>query len=164
MEAKDLKIGDVFLGANGELSTLVDIERIEMPEGVKVYNFTVEGNHNYFVIAATDELGQTCVLVHNQSDGPIKRGWAWLTNGKGWKEWGTRVFGIGTSAPVPVVRHTVAPLEAVPTIIKGGDNIRSYRSLIEELAPPPRMISVGETEERIQQIRDRMERIANPIP
>jgi hypothetical protein len=65
VEAKDLLVGDVFLGANGELSTLVDIERVELEESVKVYNFTVEGNHNYFVIATDDEFGQTCVLVHN---------------------------------------------------------------------------------------------------
>jgi len=51
-EAKDLREGDVFLGANGELLTLVDMERIEFPDGITVYNFTVDGNHNYFVIAA----------------------------------------------------------------------------------------------------------------
>gem|GEM_PF-2094000 len=65
VEAKDLREGDVFVGANGELSVLVSAERVVFPENVKVYNFTVEGNHNYFVIAATDEFGQTCILVHN---------------------------------------------------------------------------------------------------
>jgi len=65
VEAKDLREGDVFLGANGELLTLVDMERVEFPDGVTVYNFTVEGNHNYFVIAACDEYGQTSILVHN---------------------------------------------------------------------------------------------------
>ena len=65
VEAKDLRDGDVFLGANGELSTLIATERVVFPDGVKVYNFTVDGNHDYFVIAATDEFGQTCVLVHN---------------------------------------------------------------------------------------------------
>jgi hypothetical protein len=65
VEAKDLREGDVFLGANGELSTLVAAERVVFPDGIKVYNFTVDGNHNYFVIAATDEFGQTCILVHN---------------------------------------------------------------------------------------------------
>jgi hypothetical protein len=64
-EAKDLLVGDVFLGANGELSTLVDFERVEFPDGIKVYNFTVDGNHNYFVIAKCDEFGQTSILVHN---------------------------------------------------------------------------------------------------
>ena len=68
VEAKDLREGDVFIGANGELSTFVFIERVVFPEGVKVYNFTVDGNHNYFVIAQTDEFGQTCVLVHNATD------------------------------------------------------------------------------------------------
>ena len=59
----------MFLGANGELLTLVDMERIEFPEGITVYNFTVDGNHNYFVIAETDEFGQTSVLVHNAGEG-----------------------------------------------------------------------------------------------
>ena len=65
VEAKDLLVGDVFLGANGELTTLVAAERVQFDESIKVYNFTVDGNHNYFVIAKCDEFGQTCVLVHN---------------------------------------------------------------------------------------------------
>jgi len=65
VEAKDLREGDVFLGANGELSTVVSNERIVFPDKVKVYNFMVDGNHNYFVIAQTDDYGQTCILVHN---------------------------------------------------------------------------------------------------
>ena len=51
------------------LHTLVSNERVEFPEGVTVYNFTVDGNHNYFVIAETDEFGQTCILVHNADYG-----------------------------------------------------------------------------------------------
>jgi hypothetical protein len=43
----------------------VSRERIELDESITVYNFTVEGNHDYFVIAQTDEFGQICVLVHN---------------------------------------------------------------------------------------------------
>jgi hypothetical protein len=65
VEAKDLKVGDVFIGANGALSTLVNKERVEFANGITVYNFTVDGNHDYFVIAQTAELGQTSVLVHN---------------------------------------------------------------------------------------------------
>jgi hypothetical protein len=64
VEAKDLRVGDVFLGANGELSVLVDSVRVEFDENVAVYNFAVEGNHDYFVIAKGD-YGQTCILVHN---------------------------------------------------------------------------------------------------
>jgi hypothetical protein len=66
--SQSLRIGDVFLGANGELSTLVSTERIEFPEGITVYNFTVDGNHDYFVIAETAEYGQTCILVHNANE------------------------------------------------------------------------------------------------
>jgi len=69
VEAKDLREGDVFLGANGELLTLVSQERVEFEESITVYNFTVDGNHNYFVIAAEDVYGQTCVLVHNAQYG-----------------------------------------------------------------------------------------------
>ena len=73
VEAKDLREGDVFLGANGELSTLVAKERIELEESITVYNFMVDGNHNYFVIAVEDEFGQTCILVHNADTW-----WDWL--------------------------------------------------------------------------------------
>ena len=65
VEAKDLREGDVFLGANDELSTLVAKERVQFDATIRVYNFTVDGNHDYFIIAKTDEYGQTCVLVHN---------------------------------------------------------------------------------------------------
>jgi len=65
VEAKDLKVGDVFLGANGELSTLTNIVRIEQEGEIAVFNFSVEGNHNYFVLAKEYEYGQTCILVHN---------------------------------------------------------------------------------------------------
>ncbi|MDR0521671.1 MAG: HINT domain-containing protein [Planctomycetaceae bacterium] len=65
VEAKDLQIGDTFLGTNGELSTFVEKERVEYPAGITVYNFTVDGNHDCFVIAQTAEFGQTSVLVHN---------------------------------------------------------------------------------------------------
>ena len=65
VEAKDLRVGDVFLGANGELSTLINAVRVEQDGGIAVFNFTVEGNHNYFILAKEYEYGQTCVLVHN---------------------------------------------------------------------------------------------------
>ena len=76
VEAKDLREGDVFIGANGELSVLVAIERVVFPECIKVYNFTVDGNHNYFVIATTDEFGQTCILVHNANETLYRMGTA----------------------------------------------------------------------------------------
>ena len=61
-------VGDVFLVANGELSTLTNIVRVEQDEDIAVFNFTVEGNHNYFILAKEYEYGQTCVLVHNASN------------------------------------------------------------------------------------------------
>ena len=78
VEAKDLRVGDVFLGANGEFSTLTNIVRVEQTDGIAVYNFTVEGNHNYFILAKTFDYGQTCVLVHNAGldykNTPVYRG------------------------------------------------------------------------------------------
>ena len=65
VEAKDLRVGDVFLGANGELSTLINIVRVEQAGGIDVFNFKVEGNHNYFILAKEFEYGQSCILVHN---------------------------------------------------------------------------------------------------
>jgi hypothetical protein len=67
VEAKNLRVGDVFLGANGELSTLTGILRVEQADGIAVFNFTVEGNHNYFILAKECENGPTCVLVHNSN-------------------------------------------------------------------------------------------------
>ena len=69
VEAKDLQIGDVFLGANGELSTLVATDRSS--ESIAVFNITVEGNHNYFILAKEYEYGQSCILVHNAKCGGV---------------------------------------------------------------------------------------------
>ena len=65
IEAKDLRVGDMFLGANGEFSVLLVTERVSFSNGITVYNFVVDGNHDYFVIARDDAFGQTCILVHN---------------------------------------------------------------------------------------------------
>jgi len=67
-----LRVGDVFLGANGELSTLTNIVRVEQSGGIAVFNFEVEGNRNYFILAKDYEYGQSCVLVHN-ADGTLYR-------------------------------------------------------------------------------------------
>ena len=73
VEAKDLRVGDVFLGANAELSTLTNIVRVEQAGGIAVFNFTVEGNHDYFILAKDFDYGQSCVLVHN-ADYFVKNG------------------------------------------------------------------------------------------
>ena len=74
VEAKDLRVGDVFLGANGELSTLINAVRIEQSGGIAVFNFSVEGNHNYFILAKEYEYGQTCILVHNAENYFVRSG------------------------------------------------------------------------------------------
>ena len=65
VEAKYLRVGDVFLDANDQLSKLTNKVRLEQDGGIAVFNFTVEGNHNYFVLAKNFGAGQSCVLVHN---------------------------------------------------------------------------------------------------
>ena len=72
VEAKVLQVGDVFLGADGRFSTLTNLVRVEQSGGIAVFNFTVEGNHNYFILAKEYEYGQSCVLVHNASKDCIK--------------------------------------------------------------------------------------------
>ena len=75
VEAKDLRIGDVFLGANGELSTLTGLMRVEQSGGIAVFNFEVAGNHNYFVIAKNVEGATTAVLAHNMCATASNIGW-----------------------------------------------------------------------------------------
>ena len=110
VEAKDLREGDVFLGANGELTTLVAAERVVFPEGIKVYNFTVDGNHNYFVIAACDEFGQTSILVHNATNYSVLGGnpsplWGKNRLIKGLHDEGFKLKGPSTSGGGLVYRH-----------------------------------------------------------
>jgi len=73
VEAKDLRVGDVFLSADGKLSTLTNVVRIEKEGGIAVFNFTVDGNHDYFILAKDFEYGQACVLVHNGICKPYKQ-------------------------------------------------------------------------------------------
>lgn len=58
LEADDLLDGYEVVLTDGTTQTIDKIERITLQNNVKVYNFEVEDNHNYFV----SELG---VLVHN---------------------------------------------------------------------------------------------------
>lgn len=60
-EAKDIKVGDYSQTTNGKLKiTKINIEKLDKP--IKVYNFEVEDNHNYFV-------SKDGILVHNQNKG-----------------------------------------------------------------------------------------------
>jgi hypothetical protein len=67
VEAGDLRAGDVFVSPSDELSTLEKTERTDYPTGITVYNFEVEDNHNYFVIAniGAFQNGAEPILVHN---------------------------------------------------------------------------------------------------
>lgn len=59
--ASDLCPGDYVLSSTGQLLMIEDKFFINHYEPVKVYNFTVENNHTYFV-------GEDEVLVHNDCD------------------------------------------------------------------------------------------------
>ena len=56
--AKDLKVGDTLKGMNGEDVVIENIVYEELDEPIQVYNFTVDGNHNYLITNAE-------LLVHN---------------------------------------------------------------------------------------------------
>ena len=60
VDACDLKVGDKILNNNNEEVEIQDVEikEFEGNELIKVYNFEVEDNHNYYV-------GENNVLVHN---------------------------------------------------------------------------------------------------
>ncbi|MGL6194200.1 MAG: HNH endonuclease signature motif containing protein [Thermoguttaceae bacterium] len=78
----------MFLGSDGKLSTLVGTTRVAQSGGIDVFNFTVEGNHNYFVLEKDYDYGQTCVLVQNaglyrKSSKTIRKEWE-EANGKSW--------------------------------------------------------------------------------
>ena len=59
VNAADLRTGDQVTGLNGERQRLIASTRRDEPDGVTVYNFSVEDHHVYFVHTASP------VLVHN---------------------------------------------------------------------------------------------------
>lgn len=62
-EAKGLESGDTLLTADAGEVTLLASLRQEHPDGIPVYNFEVEGLHNYFVASSDDA---EAVLAHNK--------------------------------------------------------------------------------------------------
>jgi hypothetical protein len=69
VEAGKLRNGDKFLDDNDNTLTLLETYRVDYPDGITVYNFTVEDDHNYFVIANYEAFqnGAQPVLVHNSN-------------------------------------------------------------------------------------------------
>ncbi len=67
VEASDLRLGDVFQGPHGELTTLIATHREDHPDGISVYNIEVDGTSNYYVIANYEAYlaGAEPALVHN---------------------------------------------------------------------------------------------------
>ncbi|MDR1939715.1 MAG: InlB B-repeat-containing protein [Clostridiales bacterium] len=59
ISAEDLRAGDILVNVNGQKVVVEAIQHEILEKPVKVYNFEVDGNHNYFV---GDNDG---VLVHN---------------------------------------------------------------------------------------------------
>jgi len=66
--AADLAVGEQLDAPNGHKMTVVENDDNKRPEGITVYNFTVDGDHTYFVGAggANDEF----VWVHNSCTPP----------------------------------------------------------------------------------------------
>jgi hypothetical protein len=56
LSSGELKPGDRLLSREGQHVELKAVRRIRQPQ--RVYNFTVEGPHNYFV-------GTSALLIHN---------------------------------------------------------------------------------------------------
>ncbi len=61
--ARDLVPGDRLTQPDGEMAEVAATERRDHPEGVPVFNFEVEGTHNYFVARSPDDA---FVLAHNE--------------------------------------------------------------------------------------------------
>lgn len=61
-KVQDLVVGDVLVTSNQKTTPLMSITRVEVPEGITVYNPSIDGPHNYFVLL-NDLIG---ILVHNK--------------------------------------------------------------------------------------------------
>ena len=59
-EIGQLQIGDTIIGHAGDDTVITSIETKEVPEDTPIYNFTLDGDHEYF---AND------FLVHNKGGG-----------------------------------------------------------------------------------------------
>lgn len=59
--AEKLAKGDKVLCVDGDIAIVDYVKTVSVEEGVQVYNFTVENNHDYFV-------GEKGILVHNDCD------------------------------------------------------------------------------------------------
>lgn len=72
ISAEDLRAGDILQLVNGDkvVVELVQHELLECP--VPLYNFAVEGNHNYYVAESVNADTHDFVLVHNEGCGNPK--------------------------------------------------------------------------------------------
>ena len=66
VDAGDLVTGDKLRESNGNVSELVDSQRLDAEEEIKIFNFEVEGSHTYYVAA---DSSSNAILVHNSSAG-----------------------------------------------------------------------------------------------
>ena len=60
-DKEDLKVGDKVLTANGYVE-VAEIDKVQYEEGITVYTFEIEKNHNFFV---------NNILVHNPTPCPF---------------------------------------------------------------------------------------------
>lgn len=63
--AKDLRAGDILVNVNGQKVVVERIQHEILETPVKVYNFNVDGNHNYYVTESINSTIEDSILVHN---------------------------------------------------------------------------------------------------
>ena len=63
MKAAELVAGQELVTPDGRAASVLSSSREEHPEGISVYNLTVDEDHTYFVATAA---GDEAVWVHNQ--------------------------------------------------------------------------------------------------
>lgn len=62
-KVQDLVAGDLFVTSDQKTVAITSITRVEVADGITVYNPSIDGQHNYFVLL--DDL--TAILVHNKT-------------------------------------------------------------------------------------------------
>ena len=68
--AADLYIGELLVSPDGTVRIVVGNADDQRPEGITVYNFTVEGDHTYFVADGQGTVDEF-VWVHNACQAPL---------------------------------------------------------------------------------------------
>ncbi len=63
--AEDLRAGDILQLVNGETVIVEQVQHELLENSETLYNFSVDGNHNYYVAESVESNVNDFVLVHN---------------------------------------------------------------------------------------------------